>query len=566
MWSLLLAALLPAPSLTGSATKWLKGTFHQHATQPVRRCHYAPEGVDCCGGPGSGCEHEQDDGGTDADVLLEAIANASRGYDFVGLAGNEEPPMPPLRAHPGLTWLLVTENQMAAVCTKGEGDHGKCKHPCNPAPPNSSGPWLPTVPPVNNIHREYIQGVPGVFVQHPTTDPERDQILQYMTSGQDNLRGLEVYNAWADQAWDAVVPRTDTAIDPLYPTYPSHNCTAWQPYHGDLERYPGLAQPCTRTLGMEYWDRTLCALKRPVYGLADDDGFVYTGYTDQPVSPHGRHDVQTNSPAWWRFGSGWVHVRVPDEHDAGEQAAGVSIAQQISTAVDRGDFYASSGIALKTVPLRLAPGDEPDIIVVEATEPVTWGVTGGAGSEHAADGPLRAFNLTLCVLPNDTKTAGNVGCAPGTRSRAPPRAQRLQLDLRAVSGSAGEGGGAPFFFVRVQALVRTRYPITKVETSKHDWHVTVGRPDGGAPSSVPGEVTDLMEGRLLRATGASRRPLLVPALGRRPNSVEMAFARRAGYFWLQLCYGSLAWCARVCIESNFRWLRAGTDFCQFYSA
>eukprot|EP01047_Picozoa_sp_COSAG01_P046050 COSAG01_NODE_4292_length_5167_cov_2.551500_4_plen_232_part_00 len=73
-----------------SALRWLKGTFHQHATQPQRRCHFAAQGIDSCGVPGSGCEHEQDDGGTDADTLLDAIQQANLGYDFVGLIGNGE--------------------------------------------------------------------------------------------------------------------------------------------------------------------------------------------------------------------------------------------------------------------------------------------------------------------------------------------------------------------------------------------------------------------------------------------------------------------------------------------
>ena len=88
-----------------------------------------------------------------------------------------------------------------------------------------------------------------------STDPERDQILRYMTSGQDNIRGLEVFNSWAEQAWDAVVPRSDDAIDPLYPVYPSVNCTAWQPYLSDPERYP--EGSCSREWGMMAWDATL---------------------------------------------------------------------------------------------------------------------------------------------------------------------------------------------------------------------------------------------------------------------------------------------------------------------
>eukprot|EP01047_Picozoa_sp_COSAG01_P046051 COSAG01_NODE_4292_length_5167_cov_2.551500_5_plen_114_part_00 len=74
---------------------------------------------------------------------------------------------------------------MAAVCTQHEHG-GKCKHPCNPTPPNGSGPWHATTPPVNNLHRQYIEGVPGVWVQHPTTDPERDQMLAYQIATHDN--------------------------------------------------------------------------------------------------------------------------------------------------------------------------------------------------------------------------------------------------------------------------------------------------------------------------------------------------------------------------------------------
>ena len=168
---------------------WLKGTLHQHATQPLKQCLYAAEDVDACGT--GACLHKQDDGGTDADVLLDAIVRSGRGYDFVGLTGNEIPPATPQKEH-NLTWLLVTENQMAAMCAPDpESKH--CKNPCSPKPPEGAGPWHPTVPHINNLHREYIQGVPGVWVQHPTTDPERDEMLKYMTSGQDYLRGMEVH-------------------------------------------------------------------------------------------------------------------------------------------------------------------------------------------------------------------------------------------------------------------------------------------------------------------------------------------------------------------------------------
>ena len=79
---------------------------------------------------------------------------------------------------------------MAAMCTP-DPESAHCKDPCDSEPPAGSGPWNATVPHVNNLHREYIQGVPGVWVQHPTTDPERDEMLAYMTSGQDYLRGIQ---------------------------------------------------------------------------------------------------------------------------------------------------------------------------------------------------------------------------------------------------------------------------------------------------------------------------------------------------------------------------------------
>ena len=50
------------PSPHGAAFAWLKGTFHQHATQPLRKCHRAAKDIDGCGVAGSGCEHAQDDG------------------------------------------------------------------------------------------------------------------------------------------------------------------------------------------------------------------------------------------------------------------------------------------------------------------------------------------------------------------------------------------------------------------------------------------------------------------------------------------------------------------------
>ena len=141
-----------ASSRTGNVT-WLKGTFHQHATQPLKHCLYAAEDVDACG-TGS-CLHKQDDGGTDADVLLDAIERSGRGYDFVGLAGNEVPPATPQKEH-NLTWLLVTENQMAAMCAPDpESKH--CKNPCNPRYGSTIGMVLCTMVTLKPFHATFVK-------------------------------------------------------------------------------------------------------------------------------------------------------------------------------------------------------------------------------------------------------------------------------------------------------------------------------------------------------------------------------------------------------------------------
>jgi hypothetical protein len=57
---------------------------------------------------------------------------------------------------------------------------------------------------------------------------------------------------------------------------------------------------------MDRWDDALRTLKRPLWGLAEDDGFVYTGDSDEPVYPHERKDtVQSDTPSWFRFGTAW---------------------------------------------------------------------------------------------------------------------------------------------------------------------------------------------------------------------------------------------------------------------
>ena len=486
--------LLSAASAVGG--DFVKGTFHQHASQPYRRCHFAAPGIDACG---PGCEREQDDGGTRADAVLRAIANASRGYAFVGLAGNEEPPTPPKqsggdrngRVH-GLVWLNVTENQMAAVCNASDAGAHKCpKHPCAPVVPAGSGPWRPTAPPINNLHREYIGGVPGVFVQHPQTDPERDAITAYLSSGHDNVRGLEVYNSWVEQAWNATVPLLREgeaeAIDALYPPY--------------------------RSMAMGAWDAALRALHRPLWGLADDDGFDYTGDSDETLYPHGRRDtVQTGSPAWFRFGMGFTMAQVPD--------ARAFTAADVAAAVDEGRFYASTGLELAY------DTSAPHLLLVNATEPVVFGATGGGapqqGGPHTA--PMAPFNLTLCADAADPGVVTNVGCAPPRAAAAaaaaavvyapPPAARTLRVDLTALPPAMARQ--AAFFFVRVQATVRRRYPIARAPTAPAKG--SKGAPwtfglAAGAAAAAAAHPEDFEEGRLVRvAGGGARRPFLVLGL------------------------------------------------------
>lgn len=461
--------LLVSQFLFNVTAVFVKGTFHQHATQPWEKCHRAPPDIDACG---PDCLHEQDDGGTDADVLLKAIEAVSRGYSFVGLVGNEELAIQPKYQH-NLVWINVTENQMAAVCTKGTKH---CKHPCDPVVPLGSGPWLATTPPVNNLHREYIQGIPGVWVQHPCTDPQREEILAYMVSGQDNIRGLEVYNSWVDQDWAALVPLDESAIDPIYPF------------------------PMYMSMGMHYWDATLRALKRPIYGLADDDGFVYTGDSDDPIYPHKKRDVQTNGPAWFRFGMGWSMVDVPSaKFDAAD----------VVHSVDQGRFYASTGVDLQY-------NVSGDILMVHASEPVIFGATGGGGNRNSSE-PLRAFNLTLCAATTSNspvETVTNIAC-PATTSPPPP-CSNLRIDLSALPVSI------PFFFVRIQAFVRTRYPIVTSPSDKPQspWVFEIG---------VDPQPLDFAEGRLVRiAGGVARRPFVVEKLQNRKVTMVNYFSEGYG--------------------------------------
>lgn len=469
--SLFLSLFMASQLLLSVKAVFVKGSFHQHATQPCEACHRAPPDIDACG---KGCMNMQDDGGTDADVLLKAIANVKRGYSFVGLVGNEELAHKPKHDH-NLTLIYLTENQMAAVCTKGTKH---CKNPCDPVVPKGSGPWLATKPPINNLHREYIQGVPGVWVQHPCTDPEREQILAYMMSGQDNIRGMEVYNSWVDQAWDAFVPLDEGDIDPIYPLM-------------------------YKSMAMHYWDAVLRTLKRPVYGLADDDGFVYMGDCDEPVYEHEKRDVQTDGPAWFRFGMGWSMVDVPSANfDAAD----------IMHSVDQGRFYGSTGVELEY-------NTSGDILSILANEPVIFGATGGAGNSTSSE-PLQGFNLTLCAAAargpgyaNDpVELVTNIGCHATTVP--PPLSRKLHIDLRALPISA------PLFFVRVQAFVRTRYPIVTTPPP----HQHPGTPWEFEISRDP-KPNDFAEGRLVRIAGAAaRRPFVVQSSQNRTVSMVSYFS------------------------------------------
>ena len=48
-----------AALLSHATAVHVKGSFHQHAAQPWKKCHRATSDIDACG---PGCEHEQDDG------------------------------------------------------------------------------------------------------------------------------------------------------------------------------------------------------------------------------------------------------------------------------------------------------------------------------------------------------------------------------------------------------------------------------------------------------------------------------------------------------------------------
>lgn len=234
------------------------------------------------------------------------------------------------------------------------------------------------------------------------------------------------------------------------------------------------------TSPMLVWDETLRSVKKPIWGVADDDGFVYNGYSPSTMYKHKSGDVSTDTASWFRFGAAYTMADLPSGFTASD----------VSEAVDKGQFYASSGVELKY-------STTGDIITVTAAEPVVFAVLGGTGDSSDST-PLAPLILGLCASSDGTIT--NVGCTSAT---VPPAATELRVDLSTISAS--------FFYVRVQAMVRTRYPITTAPTTsdKH-WYFTV------ATTPNPADVT---EGRLLRATGASRRPFLIHSVS--GNTIKM---------------------------------------------
>ena len=144
-----------------------------------------------------------------------------------------------------------------------------------------------------------------------------------------------------------------------------------------------------------------------------------------------------------------------------------------------------------------------------ASEPVTFGVAGGVGDDSGTS-PLNALNITLCL--SGDKVITNVGCPAGSPN-PPPRASELHLELGSIVGGS-------LFYVRIQALVRTRYPIATAPAEKaNKWEFELSE----APNPL-----DFQEGRLIRATGGkSRRPLIVEAVS--GNKVQMVKKFSHGY-------------------------------------
>lgn len=144
-----------------------------------------------------------------------------------------------------------------------------------------------------------------------------------------------------------------------------------------------------------------------------------------------------------------------------------------------------------------------------------FGVTGGTGV-RGGNIALSPFNLTLCQSSTDNDTVVNCEStgSHGGGDVGPPAARRLRVDLGAVGAGPDNSSHPSFFFVRVQAHVRTRYPVVAVDNSDGEWAVTVAAPPADA-------ARDLAEGMLLRATGASRRPLVVQHTERIATNASM---------------------------------------------
>jgi hypothetical protein len=181
-------------------------------------------------------------------------------------------------------------------------------------------------------------------------------------------------------------------------------------------------------------------------------------------------------------------------------------AADISAAIDTGQFYASTGVELE-YDLVHDSSDQQDIVRVRSTEPVVWGVTGGIGSADPQAEPLRGFNVSLCFQNAASETVTN--CETGG-SVAPQPSRDLMLDLPRVAkryANYSDSSGQQIFFVRVQAHVRSRYTIVDVDrASKHNWRLTVSPVPN---ASVERMRHELVEGANLRATGQSRRPIVV---------------------------------------------------------
>ena len=193
------------------------------------------------------------------------------------------------------------------------------------------------------------------------------------------------------------------------------------------------------------------------------------------------------------YGMGYSMVDVPDPANI--------TAADVSAAVDRGKFYASTGLAVQVEQVERSAVDGLTVVRTETGEPVAFGVVGGAGSRDPTAPALRAFNVTLCLAKGENLTVTNLGCKPATLDGAayvaPPLAHTLRLDLSALPLAATE----TFFFTRVQAVARSRYSLRSVDKSnKTVWQFELGE------DVVP---ADVVEGRLVRLTGRNNRPFVV---------------------------------------------------------